>query len=62
MKVQDLRIGDIVTVKGHDFPMKVVGLFGARTYSYGHALRTTQVTYGKRTWPTWSWLGNIKNG
>lgn len=28
MKIQDLRIGDTVTVKGHDFPMKVVGLFG----------------------------------
>ena len=28
MKINDLRIGDIVTVKGHDFPMKVVGLFG----------------------------------
>lgn len=28
MKIQDLRIGDAVTVKGHDFPMKVVGLFG----------------------------------
>ena len=28
MKIQDLRIGDTVTVKGHDLPMKVVGLFG----------------------------------
>lgn len=28
MKINDLRIGDTVTVKGHDFPMKVVGLFG----------------------------------
>lgn len=28
MKINDLRIGDIVVVKGHDFPMKVVGLFG----------------------------------
>lgn len=28
MKIQDLRIGDAVTVKGRDFPMKVVGLFG----------------------------------
>ncbi|KGN88010.1 hypothetical protein [Porphyromonas gulae] len=28
MKINNLRIGDIVTVKGHDFPMKVVGLFG----------------------------------
>lgn len=28
MKIQDLRIGDTVTVKGHDFSMKIVGLFG----------------------------------
>jgi hypothetical protein len=30
MKIQDLRIGDAVTVKGRDFPMKVVGLFGEK--------------------------------
>ena len=34
MKIQDLRIGDIVTVKGHDFPMKVVGLFGDKDVQF----------------------------
>lgn len=47
MKIKELRIGDIVTVKGHDFPMEVVGP-AIRMYSCGRALSAMRVTCGRR--------------